>query len=88
MRVALASCTALVVKLSALDRSLSLMGPIGGIHNLDMVMPSDDDLFPALQAGDRVDFRLIQPVAVNIDRVHTRFYSRRINVTTFADWRC
>ena len=27
------------------------------------------DLFPALQAGDLVDFRLIQPVAVGIDRV-------------------
>ena len=51
------------------------MGPLGGIHNLDVVMPSDissgDDLFPALQAGDLVDFRLIQPVAVGIDRVVT-----------------
>ena len=73
MRVALASGTARVVKLSATDRSLSLMGPLGGIHNLDVVMPGDassgDDLFPALQAGDLVDFRLIQPVAVGIDRV-------------------
>ena len=73
MRVALASGTARVVKLSATDRSLSLMGPLGGIHNLDVVMPIDassgDDLFPALQAGDLVDFRLIQPVAVAIDRV-------------------
>ena len=63
------------MKLSATDRSLSLMGPLGGIHNLDVVMPSDDpsddDLFPALQAGDLVDFRLIQPVAVGIDRVAT-----------------
>ena len=75
MRVALASGTARVVKLSATDRSLSLMGPLGGIHNLDVVMPNDDpsndDLFPALQAGDLVDFRLIQPVAVGIDRVAT-----------------
>ena len=75
MRVALASGTARVVKLSSTDRSLSLMGPLGGIHNLDVVMPSDDlsndDLFPALQAGDLVDFRLIQPVAVGIDRVAT-----------------
>ena len=73
MRVALASGTARVLKLSATDRSLSLMGPLGGIHNLDVVMPGDnpsgDDLFPALQAGDLVDFRLIQPVAVGIDRV-------------------
>ena len=75
MRVALASGTARVVKVSSTDRSLSLMGPLGGIHNLDVVMPGDassgDDLFPALQAGDLVDFRLIQPVAVDIDRVAT-----------------
>ena len=75
MRVALASGTARGVKVSSTDRSLSLMGPLGGIHNLDVVMPGDassgDDLFPALQAGDLVDFRLIQPVAVDIDRVAT-----------------
>ena len=71
MRMALASGTARVVKVSASDRSLSLMGPLGGIHNLDVVMPSGDDLFPALQAGDLVDFRLIQPVAVGIDRIAT-----------------
>jgi hypothetical protein len=71
MRMALASGTARVVKVSATDRSLSLMGPLGGIHNLDVVMPSGDDLFPALQAGDLVDFRLIQPVAVGIDRIAT-----------------
>ena len=73
MRVALAAGTARVVKVSATDRSISLMGPLGGIHNLDVVMASDassgDDLFPGLQAGDLVDFRLIQPVAVGIDRV-------------------
>ena len=71
MRVALASGTARVLKVSATDRSLSLMGPLGGIHNLDVVMPSGSDLFPALKAGDLVDFRLIQPVAVDIDRVST-----------------
>ncbi len=71
MRVALASGTARVVKVSATDRSLSLMGPLGGIHNLDVVMPGGDDIFPALKAGDLVDFRLIQPVAVGIDRVAT-----------------
>ena len=71
MRVALASGTARVLKVSATDRSLSLMGPLGGIHNLDVVMPSGSDLFPALKAGDIVDFRLIQPVAVDIDRVST-----------------
>ena len=71
MRVALASGTARVLKVSATDRSLSLMGPLGGIHNLDVVMPNGIDLFPALQVGDLVDFRLIQPVAVGIDRIAT-----------------
>ena len=47
------------------------MGLLGGIHNLDVVMPSGDGLFPALQAGDLVDFRLIQPLAVGIDRIAT-----------------
>ena len=69
MRLALASGTARVVKLSQKDRSISLMGPLGGIHNLDVVVESDQDLFPKLKAGDLVNFRLIQPVAVAIDTV-------------------
>lgn len=71
MRVALASGTARVLKLSEADRSLSLMGPLGGIHNLDVVADGGLDLFPSLKPGDLVDFRLIQPVAVKIDRVIT-----------------
>ena len=69
--MALASSTARVVKLSATDRSHRLMGPLGGIHNPDVVMPSGDDLPPALKARDLVNFCLVQPVAVNIDRVST-----------------
>lgn len=69
MRLALASGTARVIKLSQKDRSISLMGPLGGIHNLDVVAEPDQDLFPKLKAGDLVDFRLIQPVAVAIDAV-------------------
>ena len=69
MRVALASGTARVVKLSRTDRSISLMGPLGGIHNLDVVADASDDLFPTLTIGDLVDFRLIQPVAVGVDRI-------------------
>lgn len=88
MRVALASCTARVVKLSATDRSLSLMGPLGGIHNLDVVMPSGDDLSPALQAGDLVNFILVQPVAVNIDRVSAPPSTASLDVITDADCRC
>ena len=69
MRVALASGTARVVKLSRADRSISLMGPLGGIHNLDVVTDTTDDLFPTLKIGDLVDFRMIQPVAVDVDRI-------------------
>ena len=71
MRVALASGTARVIKLSDKDRSLSLMGPLGGIHNLDVIAPSGTDLFPSLQVGDLVTFRMIQPVAVDINKVTT-----------------
>ena len=68
MRVALASGTARVVKASQRDRSISLIGPLGGIHNLDVLPGPGEDLFPQLKAGDVVAFRLIQPVAVAIDR--------------------
>ena len=68
MRLALASGTARVIKLSEVDRSISLMGPLGGIHNLDVLADSGDDLFPLLNAGALVDFRLIQPVAVQIKK--------------------
>ena len=68
MRLALASGTARIIKLSEVDRSISLMGPLGGIHNLDVLADSRDDLFPLLNAGDLVNFRLIQPVAVQIKK--------------------
>ena len=80
MRLALASGTARVIKLSQKDRSISLMGPLGGIHNLDVVVESDQDLFPKLKAGDLVDFRLIQPVAVAIDTVAAASGSRGTTV--------
>ena len=80
MRLALASGTARVIKLSQKDRSISLMGPLGGIHNLDVVVASNQDLFPKLKAGDLVDFRLIQPVAVAIDTVAAASDSRGTTV--------
>ena len=67
MRVALASGTARVIKLSKTDRSLSLIGPLGGIHNLDVLAMPGPDLFPDLNPGDVVTFRLVQPVAVAIE---------------------
>ena len=69
MRVALASGTARVIKLSERDRTLSLLGPFGGIHNLDVLADPGDDLFPNLRAGDVVSFRLIQPAAVDVDKL-------------------
>ena len=69
MRVALASGTARVVKHSSNDRSISLLGPLGGIHNLDVLPDATDDVFSQLKAGDLVDFRLIQPVAVDVKRI-------------------
>ena len=80
MRLALASGTARVIKLSQKDRSISLMGPLGGIHNLDVVVASNQDLFPKLKTGDLVDFRLIQPVAVAIDTVAAASDSRGTTV--------
>ena len=80
MRLALASGTARVIKLSQKDRSISLMGPLGGIHNLDVVVESDQDLFPKLKAGDLVDFRLIQPVAGAINTVAASSDSRGTTV--------
>ena len=77
MRVALASGTARVVKASKRDRSISLIGPLGGMHNLDVLPVPGEDLFPKLQAGDVVAFRLIQPVAVAIDRDDSQTAQKR-----------
>ena len=77
MRVALASGTARVVKASKRDRSISLIGPLGGIHNLDVLPVPGQDLFPKLQPGDVVAFRLIQPVAVAIDRDDSQTAQKR-----------
>lgn len=43
MRVALGSGTGRVVKIDQKDGSLSLMGPFGGIHNLDVLVSPEND---------------------------------------------
>jgi hypothetical protein len=66
MRVALASGTGRVIKLDRQDGTLSLMGPFGGINNLDVLITPENDPLEDLKAGDFVDFRLVQPIAVDV----------------------
>ena len=72
MRVALASGTARVIELDKGDRSISLLGPLGGIHNLDFLEQPTTDIWGSLKIGDSVDFRLIQPVALNVRKLSAR----------------
>ena len=69
MRVALASGTGRVIKLDRQDGSLSLMGPFGGINNLDVLVTPENDPLEDLKAGDFVDFRLVQPIAVDVRKL-------------------
>jgi hypothetical protein len=69
MRVALASGTGRVIKLDRQDGSLSLMGPFGGINNLDVLVTPEIDPLEDLKAGDFVDFRLVQPIAVDVRKL-------------------
>lgn len=72
MRVALASGTARVIELDRGDRSINLLGPLGGIHNLDFLEQPTNDIWSALKVGDTVDFRLIQPVALNVRKLSSQ----------------
>ena len=69
MRVALASGTGRVIKLDRQDGSLSLMGPFGGINNLDVLVTPDNTPLEDLNVGDFVDFRLVQPIAVDVRKL-------------------
>ena len=69
MRVALASGTGRVVKLDRQDGSLSLMGPFGGINNLDVLVTPENDPLVDLKVGEFVDFRLVQPIAVDVRKL-------------------
>ncbi|MDA9868154.1 hypothetical protein N9C85_01835 [Synechococcus sp. AH-224-I15] len=69
MRVALASGTGRVIKLDRQDGSLSLMGPFGGINNLDVLVTPENDPLEDLNVGYLVDFRLVQPVAVDVRKL-------------------
>ena len=65
-RVSMGTGTAEVVKVSEQDHELSLRGPFGGIHNLDVRPGGNGDPITQLKPGDVVSFRSIQPVAIGI----------------------
>ena len=69
MRVALASGTAQVVSIDRQDNSIDLLGPLGGINNLDVVITDEANPFDRIKVGDTVNFRLIQPLAVNVRKL-------------------
>jgi hypothetical protein len=65
-KVAMTTGTAEVVKVSEKDNELSLRGPFGGVHNLDVQSVIDGDPVKTLKVGDLVDFRAIRPIAIAI----------------------
>ena len=68
-RVSMATGTAEVVKISEEDQEISLRGPFGGVHNLDVRNGISGDPFQELKLRDFVDFRMIQPIAIAIRRL-------------------
>ena len=64
--VAMGTGTAEVVKVSEKDHELSLRGPFGGIHNLDVRPGLSGNPLAQLKVGDVVTFRSIQPIAIGI----------------------
>ena len=65
-KVAMTSGTAEVVKVSENDHELSLRGPFGGVHNLDVHGDINGEPVKYLNVGDYVDFRAIRPIAIAI----------------------
>ena len=65
-RVAMATGTAEVVKVSEQDQELSLRGPFGGVHNLDVRGDINGDPVQTLKVGDYVEFRAIKPIAIAV----------------------
>ena len=65
-KVSMATGTAEVVKVSEQDHEISLRGPFGGVHNLDVRHNINGDPVEQLSVGDFVEFRMIKPVAIAI----------------------
>jgi hypothetical protein len=70
-RVTMATGTAEVVRIARKDHTISLRGPDGHVHNLDVRRALEQETLPSLQVGDLVEFRLIQPIAYAIQRQAT-----------------
>ena len=60
--------TAEVVKISEddHDHELSLRGPFGGVHNLDVRPGLNSDPLAQVKLGEFASFRSIQPIAIGI----------------------
>jgi hypothetical protein len=71
-RVAMATGSAEVVRISRTDRTLSLRGPFGKVHNLDVSKRMPGTVFDELALGDLVEFRFIKPVAIRITPLASR----------------
>lgn len=69
MRVALASGTAKVISIDHKDNIIDLLGPLGGINNLDVLGDRGVDPFERIAVGDIVNFRLIQPLAIGVRKL-------------------
>ena len=55
-----------MVKVSEQDQELSLRGPFGGVHNLDVRGDINGDPVQTLKVGDYVEFRAIKPIAIAV----------------------
>ena len=51
---------------------LSLCGPFGKVHNLDVSKRMPGMVFDQLALGDLVEFRFIKPVAIRITPLASR----------------
>ena len=63
-KVAMATGTAEVVKVSEQDHEISLRGPFGRVHNLDVHHNLNVDPVEQLSVGGFVEFRIIKPIAI------------------------
>ena len=68
----MATGTAEVVRLSRTDHKVTLRGPLGKIHKLDIRPELEEDVFADLKVGDMVEFRLIKPIAIRIQPLAKR----------------
>ena len=68
----MATGSAEVVRISRSDRTVTLRGPFGKVHNLDVSNRMSSEMFDELALGDLVEFRFIKPVAIRITPLASR----------------